>query len=417
MSETHEPSRRVVVAGMIGNVLEWYDFAVYGYFAAVIGRHFFPSDDHAVSVIAAFGVFAVGFAARPLGAALFGHLGDRIGRRRVLLISILMMAGPTFLIGVLPTYATIGVAAPAALIVLRLLQGLSVGGELTGSVTYMVEAAPEAKRNLAGSWTLSGAVVGVLLGSAVGAVITGTLSSEEVHEWGWRLPFLVGIVISICGILMRRHAGPAAPPAEREAARPPLVEAVAEHWPAMLRGIGVAALNGSLFYLVFVYLTTYLTDVVQDAEADALRINTINMVILAVLIPIGGWMGDRFGSQRVLLTSAVLILLLAIPLFWLIDHHSLMLSFLGQLAFVVLAAPYLGAFTARMAMMFPAAVRMSGFSVSYNIALAAFGGTAPMIASYLIERGAGDLSPAFYLDFCAALAILSLINARRADPA
>ena len=404
---------------MVGNTLEWYDFAIYGYFAATIGFQFFPADDPAVSVIASFGVFAIGFLARPVGAVLFGHLGDRVGRRRVLITSIVLMAGPTTLIGLLPTYADIGFWAPTILIALRLLQGLSVGGEMTGSITFMVEGAPPARRGLAGSWAYLGVGIGFLLGSAAGSLITGLLDSDTVEAWGWRIPFLCGAIIAVCGYLIRRH-GLSEGYQPQDSALPwyqgPLRQAVTTHGRQMIQAIGLAAFFAGGFYLIFVYLTTYITRVVGDPAGDAFDINSINMIFYTGLSVVGGLLGDRFGFRRVLLVMAVAGLILAWPLFWLVDQPDPALSFLGQFGFVLILAPYGGLFATTMALLFAQNVRMSGFSVSYNLAFAALGGTAPLVAAYLINRDAGDLSPAYVLMVCAVISIASIIWAWRDLP-
>ena len=412
-------SRRVRIASMVGNALEWYDFAIYGYFAATIGSQFFPDDDPAVSVIAAFGVFAIGFAARPIGAVLFGNYGDRVGRRRVLIVSVLMMAGPTTLVGLLPTYADIGVWAPAILIVLRLLQGLSVGGEMTGSITFMVESASPSRRGRAGSWSYVGVGIGFLLGSAAGSLVTNLLSSSAVEEWGWRIPFLCGSVIGICGFAIRRYGlSESYQPQDVDVPwhKGPLRQAVVQHGRQMVQAIGIAAFFASGFYLIFVYLTTYSTRIVGDTAADAFDINSINMVVYTGLSLAGGYLGDRFGFRRVLLITATAGLVLAWPLFMLVDHTNPVLAFLGQLGFVLILAPYGGLFATTMALLFPPSVRMSGFSIAYNLAFAALGGTAPLVASYLIHRGEGDLSPAYVVMACAVVSIASLAWAWRDLP-
>ncbi|MEM7123189.1 MAG: MFS transporter [Pseudomonadota bacterium] len=419
MSQT-STRRRVRVASMVGNALEWYDFAIYGYFAATIGLQFFPDDNPAVSVIAAFGVFAIGFVARPIGAILFGHLGDRVGRRRVLVISILVMAVPTTLIGVLPTYADIGIWAPVILIALRLLQGLSVGGEMTGSITLMVEAAQPARRGLAGSLSYFGVGIGFLLGSAAGSLVTSLLDTSAVADWGWRIPFLCGALVGLCGYLVRRQ-GLSENYQPQDTDLPwyngPLRQAVTTHGRQMIQAIGISAFSAGGFYLTFVYLTTYVTRVVGDPAADAFDINTINMVAYTILVVVGGVLGDRFGVRWVLLVTTVAGLVFAWPLLWLVDHHDPVLSFLGQFGLVLFVAPYSGLFATTMALLFAPNVRMSGFSVSYNIGLAALGGTTPLVASYLISQDVGDMAPAYVLMVCAVISIAAVLWAWRDLPA
>ena len=195
--------QKVLGAAVVANVLEWYDFGLYGYFAPILAGLFFPAQDKFVSLISTFGVFAVGFLVRPLGAVVFGHLGDKVSRNRALSTSIMLMAVPTTLLGLLPTYAQVGIAAPIALILIRILQGFSVGGQLGGSLTILVENAPPGRRGLVGSWSNGGAVMGMLLGSGIGALITSTASPEWVNTWGWRIPFLFGSLVGAVGFYMR----------------------------------------------------------------------------------------------------------------------------------------------------------------------------------------------------------------------
>jgi MFS transporter, MHS family, proline/betaine transporter len=410
---------RARLASMVGNALEWYDFAIYGYFAATLGKHFFPSEDPAVSVIAAFGVFAIGFLARPVGSIIFGNLGDRVGRRRVLIVSIVVMAVPTTLVGFLPTYAEIGPWAPALLIVLRLLQGLSVGGEMTGSITFMIESASPNRRGLAGSWAYVGVGTGFLLGSAVGSAVTGLLSQAAVDSWGWRIPFLLGSVIAICGYLIRRQGiNETYRPADSNVAwyKGPLRLAFTKYGKQLVQAIGLSAYIAGGFYLIFTYLTTYLVTVVGEPETDVFDINSINMVVYAGMSLVGGLLGDRLGFRWVLLTLAAAGLLLAWPLFWLIDHPNIVLSFLGEFVFALIVAPYAGLFATTMALLFPPTVRMSGFSISFNVGFAVLGGTAPLAASYLIDRGHGDLSPAYVMMLSAAISIVAICWAWRDLP-
>jgi MHS family proline/betaine transporter-like MFS transporter len=263
------PKGRAIAAGMIGNVLEWYDFAIYGYFAASIGRHFFPREDPVAQLLAAFGVFALGYLVRPVGGALIGHIGDRYGRRNALTVSVAAMAVPTFLMGLLPGYDTLGILAPIALVLLRMVQGLSVGGEYTSSMVFMVERAPAGQRGLMGALTASGTTLGILMGSGVGAVTAAAMSTEALDAWGWRIPFLLGILVGIAGFFLRGH-GPD-DPIKVGSARSPLLETMRHHWRLVAQLAGLSAFNGVSFYVMFVYVASWLQTADGISPAHALR--------------------------------------------------------------------------------------------------------------------------------------------------
>jgi MHS family proline/betaine transporter-like MFS transporter len=398
--------RRIVIAGIVGNVMEWYDFAVYGYFAPTLGRHFFPSEDAVASLIAAFGVFAAGFLMRPVGGLVFGHIGDRIGRQTALTASVLAMAVPTFLIGVLPDHAQIGVAAAAMLVVLRLVQGLSVGGEYTTSVVFLVEGATPGRRGLMGSWGGFGGVAGTLLGSAIGALISSVLPAGALDAWGWRVPFVLGLGVGLTGLFVRRRLPPmSARPGLEQPPGSPIGEALRTQWRAMLRVAGGNMLNAVGFYLVFVYVVTYLRQIVDVRAAEALDINTLNMVILLLVMPAAGALSDRLGRKPLLLGSALGTLVLAWPLFWLMHHPIFGMILIGQMGFAVLVGLFNGVIPATMVEAFPAGVRCSALAVGYNVCLGVIGGTTPMAVAYLIARSHDDLSPAFYLMVAAAISL------------
>jgi len=254
--------KRTLLAGAIGNVLEWYDFALYGYFAPVFAAQFFPSNSPSVSLISAFGVFAVGFLARPIGALLFGHWGDTMGRRNALAWSVLLMAIPTGMVGLLPTYEEIGAIAPIALTLCRFLQGLSVGGEFTGSATFLVEHASASQRGYVGSWAGFSAQIGALLGSGMGALIALSLEDEALRQWGWRVPFVIGSVIAVAGWYLRTRV-PESPAFEAirrtgALASSPVRDVFTTQRRAVATVVGLVWLHGVAFYLLYVYLTTYL---------------------------------------------------------------------------------------------------------------------------------------------------------------
>ncbi|MEM9731655.1 MAG: MFS transporter [Myxococcota bacterium] len=407
---TRPATRMQILAGAVGNVMEWFDFAVYGFFAQVIGEQFFPSDDPTTSVIAAFAVFASGFLARPLGAAFFGHLGDRRGRQVVLRASVLLMGISTLLLGCLPTYSSIGVAAPILLTVLRIAQGFSVGGEYTGSVIYLVERAPVGKRGIVGGWANFGAVAGFLLGSGISALISRFLPEDAVATWGWRIPFIAGVSISALGVVFRRtmHEEPTPAPHDKV----PLVEAVRLEWRTMLRIAGLILMSNVGFYMMFVYVTTYLVEQVGVPMAKALEIDTISMSALLVITPFAAWLSDRVGRKPVLLVASVGCFFLAVPLFMAIHHDDPALIFAGQLGFAVLIGFTFGANSAAIVEITNARYRCTVISVAYNVTLAIFGGTTPLVASWLIKNTGNDLVPAVYLMLMAAVTAIVVLTIR-----
>jgi MHS family proline/betaine transporter-like MFS transporter len=401
--------RRSIVGGTVGNILEWYDFAVFGYFAPIIATQFFPTRDRIVSLLGTFGVFAVAYFMRPLGGALFGHIGDRFGRKRALQISVMMMAVPTFLIGVLPNYQSFGVRATVLLLLCRLVQGLSVGGELVGSISFLSEVAPPGRRGFVGSFANAGAIGGIMLGSLVATVLTGTLGRAALESWGWRLPFLAGIGIAFVSLWMRK-ALPETADFESMKAKdeisPRPVTTVLRTMP--LRIVHMAALvslSGGGFYLLFVWWPTLMSDLFHPPIRHSLLVNTLSMAMLVLLIPVTGHLSDRVGRRPMLIAGALGILLTDWPLFPLVDHRTFATALMAQLTFAVVIGLFMGPIPAMLAEMFPARTRFSGIAMGYNISLAALGGTAPLVATWLFTRYASVHAPALYLMFLAALSL------------
>ena len=408
-------SKKNIIAGGIGNVLEWYDFAIYGYFATIISSQFFPKEDKVAALIATFGIFAAGFVVRPLGGVIFGSMGDRFGRKKALTASVFMMAIPTSLIAVIPTYEKIGFWAPALLMVLRLLQGVSVGGELTGSISFIAETAPRGKRGLYGSTTLFGAVCGILLGSMVGAALAALIAPEKLAAWGWRLPFSVGILIGFAGLLLRRHMeeGEGFKKLKEEGgiAEFPLREFMREHKrQGLLTVLGLWGYSTS-FYMIFLYLASYTHTFLAYNLKDALTINSLSMVFLLVMILFMGWLSDRIGRKKVLLGGLLGLLLLTIPLFRLIDQGEHWHILTAQLLFAILVGTQQGVMPATMVERFPTRIRYTGLALSYNVGLALFGGTTPMLATWLIHRCGGNVMlPAYYLMLASLVSFLAILT-------
>ncbi len=390
---------RLIAAGLIGNVLEWYDFSIYGYFASSIGRHFFPSRNPSLSLLAAFGVFSAGFLTRPLGAMLFGYIADRHTRERALMFSIMAMAIPTFVTGLMPDYQRIGVTASILMVLLRLIQGLSAGGEYTTSIVFLAERSVHHHRGVTASVGLFGSIAGGMLGSAVGAALGLLMHPEQLSAWGWRLPFLFGIVLALVGVLLRREMQHSAGLPGRSGVT--IRQVLRTEWLAMVRVVGFEILEAVGFYTTFIYLATYLTTVVHMPPRDAFAINTLSMGFVLMIIPVAGTLSDRLGRKPLMLTAALCGTLFAWPLFRLFQHGSFGLALLGEMGLAAIVGCYEGATPAAVAEAFPASVRGTGVGVGFNIAMTLFGGTTPFVATYLIAHTQSPMAPAVYL-MCAA---------------
>jgi MFS transporter, MHS family, proline/betaine transporter len=396
--EIREAERRIVIAGLAGNVMEWYDFGTYGFFAATLGRLFFPASDPTVSLLASFAVFAIGFIGRPMGALIFGHIGDRSGRKRALMASVMMMAVPTMLIGLLPTWSQIGIAAPILLVVLRLFQGLAVGGEFTTSMVLLVEGAQQTRRGFVGSFASFGAVGGMLIGSAVGAAITGFLPASAIALWGWRAAFLFGLVIAGLVLYVRRRLPPdAAIVAIAEARHSPVVTAFKTQWRTILKIIGMILTLGIGFYLNFVYLSTWLVQYDHLSHSRALLLNCVGLAFQLPLLPLAGALADRIGAKAVLLLSALGFALFSWPMYLLISQGSVVSIIGGLFVLALLQSGISGAVPAFMVEALPKHVRCTALSFGQNLSMACFGGTVPMVAVALVGATHYPPAPAIYL--------------------
>ena len=398
--------RRVIAAGMIGNVLEWYDFAIYGYFATQIGRNFFPHEDAVAQLLSAFGVFAIGYLMRPIGGVIVGHIGDRFGRRAALTFSVTAMAIPTFLIGLLPGYQTIGLLAPIGLTLLRIVQGLSVGGEYTSSMVFLIERAPEGRRGLMGALAASGSALGILLGSAVGAAFAASMSTAALDAWGWRIPFLLGLVVGIAGYMLRPYVLEAGVVEKRT--RLPIIETLHDHWRAVAGFAGLSVYTAVTFYVGFVYLVSWLQTADGIPPSRSLEINTFSMVMTLPVVITAGWLSDWIGRKPLMLLASIGGLIGALPLFWLMNHPSELLAQLGQLGLVLLIGVYYGALPAVLVEAAPPAVRCTAVALGYNLCYGLFGGLSPLVATWLVERTGDEMAPAFLIMASAAVTFVTL---------
>jgi len=407
-----------LAAGGIGNLLEWYDFGLYGYFAPILGRLFFPSHDPLASLIGAYAGFAVGFAVRPIGGAVLGHVGDRLGRRFVLLLSVTLMGAGTTLIALLPTYAVAGVAAPLLLLTIRLFQGFSVGGEYTGSVAYLVETAPPDRRGFAGSMANIGSTAGVLLAAAVAAATVTFASDAQLVSWAWRLPFVLGGVLATGALLLRRRLrDDGAPPARTREL--PLKRAVMHDRRTMAIAILFTSGYGVVNYLTMVFFPIYAAQFGGLPEARALQATTLAQALALAVVPLAGIANDSVIRRRTLLIVAFgAEFAAAFGAFLLARDGGLAGFAAGQLVFGLLLALVMGTDPAMLSEQFPGEYRMSAYSVAFNLGLGIAGGTAPAIATALIAATGFTLAPALYLMLAAGAAAVGafLMADRSRDP-
>jgi MHS family proline/betaine transporter-like MFS transporter len=406
---------KVIVAASIGNFVEWFDFAVYGFLATVIANQFFPGDDPQASLLKTFAVFAVAFAFRPLGGVVFGMLGDKIGRKRILALTILLMAGATTVIGLLPNYAAIGVMAPLLLTLSRCVQGFSAGGEYAGACAYVMEHAPRSQRARYGSFLPVSTFSAFACAAVVAYALNAWLSPEVMADWGWRVPFILAAPMGIVGLYLRTRLAetPAFQAVEQEddvAQHAPLREAFTSHggrivWLSLF--ISVTALS---FYTFTTYFSTYLQVVGKMSRSEALLVTVATLLVSIILCPLAGRYADYVGRKRSMLTVGLLAIITAYPSFMLAKSGSVPLAVLGG-ALQALSAVLSGVVTAALlSEMFPTRIRYTASAISYNIAYTVFGGTAPLVATYLIEQTGNHLAPAFYL---MAIAVLALVGAMK----
>lgn len=406
-------NRSAIFASSLGNMIEWYDFGLLSAFSSLFATLFFPAHDPKTATLEIFGVFATGFIARPLGGFLFGHFGDKIGRALTLRLSILFIGIPTLLMVFLPTYQQIGIYAPILLICIRILQGISLGGEFTGVVIYLGEMAPNNHRAFITSFAGTAANCGILGGSLVAFLTHHYLSTQHFQTYGWRLAYLFGAIITWIIFFLRRNfveTDVFKKIYERHKIVNAPVSTVIKTIPGTMLKVACLALFGMVvYYMCFIYLQTYLVDFVHLNLEQAMTVQISCIVAMLVLVPLGGVLGDKWGRKNTFIVMTAAMLVLAIPCFYLLSSRILLNIILAMSAFTVLSSLDQGTGPATIVEQFPTPLRYSGLAVSYNITQAIFGGTAPFVAAFLMLHFSSTVAPAYYLLVVSLLTLLTVI--------
>ncbi len=386
---------RTAAAGLIGNVLEWFDFAVYGYFSSDIGRQFFPESSPTARQLLSLAVFALGFAARPIGSIVLGTVGDRIGRRALLTLSIGLMGGATLAIGLLPSFATIGTAAPVLLVLLRLVQGFSLGGEFTGSMVYTTELASNRMRGLISSSTAAGTTLGFILGSGTAWAVNHTLGSAASSAWGWRIPFIASVSFCIVGWLLRRGISESEAGERAAAERPPVFASLASDIRPMIQTFGIVATTNAAYYLTFTFAVERRKSMTGEGGDAFLLANTASLFVVLLAKPLGGWLSDHVGRRRMMLVITVVTMAVVPSAMRIMIAGTPTHFMLGQLLLAVPIGMALGLQGAMTVEIFPLRTRVMSMSVAYSVTLALAGGTAPLLSTWLIDRFQNPTLPAY----------------------
>lgn len=409
-----EVAKKTVVATALGNAMEWFDFGIYSYLVVIIGTVFYSGVSESAQLVFSFGTFAVAFLVRPIGGMFFGMLGDRLGRKKILALTLIMMAIATFTIGLIPSYDSIGIAAPILLLCARLIQGFSTGGEYAGAMTFIAESTPDKKRGFMASGLEVGTLAGYIAGAGLVTGLTYALGTETMYDWGWRVPFLIAGPIGIIGLYLRNHLeeSPAFAAMEEkmeETGRKPHVsmkELFHFHRRSLLLCLVLVFFYNVIDYTVLTYMPSHLTAVLGYGETKGLLLILIVMFIMIPIVLAVGYLADRVGNKRIIQGSLIGVILLSLPSFLLIGGGNNWQVFFGLLILGSLLAAIKGTMTSLLPSLFFTEVRYGGLAIAYNLSASVFGGTAPLLISWLISMTANRLIPAYYLIFASVIGIV-----------
>jgi MHS family proline/betaine transporter-like MFS transporter len=409
------PIHRVIIAASVGNALEWFDFLIYGYFAVTISKVFFPAGDPTVSLLVTLGTFGLAYLVRPLGAIVLGAYADRAGRKAALMMSILLMMIGTTVMALIPSYEAIGVAAPIIVMLARLLQGFSVGGEFGSSTAFLVEHS-EKRKGFMASWQWASQGVTALVASSFGVALSTMLAPDQLLSWGWRIPFFFGLLIGPVGFYIRSHMAETPEFVAAEPSQTPLRSLLAEHPGAVLIAIGASIISNSSNYLIL-YIPTYAVSQLHLPQSTGYIATLVGAVILGSVALVAGHWSDKIGRTRIMLAMTVLFFLTSYPIFAaMVAWPSLATAILAAGWLSLVKAGYSGVLPSLLSELFPVEARAIGMSFGYSVSVTIFGGFAPFIATWLIAQTGDKLSPSYYLMATALLSMVAIAAAARRLP-
>lgn len=407
-ASTPATRKKAIFATVIGSGLEWFDFSGYAFFAVIIGKLFFPAGSEATSLLLALATFGVGFVVRPLGGIVFGIYADRVGRKQALSLAMLIMALGSALIAFAPTYESIGIAAPCIIVVARMLQGLSAGGEMGGATAFLTEHAPPQRRAFYSSWIQTSVGFAVVIGSLVGTLIVTVMPEESLMQWGWRIPFIVGMLVAPVGYYIRLKIEETPEfVVQSERSSTPLRDVIRQYPRQVLSSLLMVVLWTVCTYVILFYIPTYATRTLHMPQQEGFIGGIVCGTVLMIMAPVFGALSDRVGKRKVLTTAAVIILLMTYPLFSYLNNAPTFATLITfQVIFGVLIAAYTGPVLALFTELFPSRVRTTGLSLAYNGAVTIFGGFASFIITGLMQMTGDPKSAAYYIIFAAVVSLL-----------
>ncbi|WP_175911460.1 glycine betaine/L-proline transporter ProP [Burkholderia sp. BCC1640] len=413
--------KRAVGAMAFGNAMEWFDFGVYSYIAVTLGKVFFPSSSPSAQLLATFGTFAAAFLVRPLGGMVFGPLGDRIGRQRVLAATMIMMAVGTFAIGLIPSYTSIGIMAPILLLVARLVQGFSTGGEYGGAATFIAEFSTDKRRGFMGSFLEFGTLIGYVMGAGVVALLTASLSQEALLSWGWRVPFFIAGPLGLVGLYIRikleetpafKKEAEAREADERSRPKQSFGTLLVEQWRPLLQCVGLVLIFNVTDYMALSYLPNYLSATLHFNETHGLFMVLLVMVLMMPMTLYAGHLSDRLGRKPVMMFGCVGLLVLSVPALLLIRSGEMLSVFGGMLIYGTLLSTFTGVMPSALPALFPTRIRYGALAIGFNVSVSLFGGTTPLVTAWLVDRTGDLMMPAYYLMGASFIGIVSVLALR-----